>query len=78
MSKCGVFSGTYFPAFGLNTEKYGLSLRFHSEYGKVGSRKKCVLGHFSCSVDLLDKRVMVKMILKAACLKRRLSIKSSI
>ena len=23
MSKCGVFSGPYFPAFELNTEKYG-------------------------------------------------------
>ena len=23
MSKDGVFSGTYFPAFGLNTERYG-------------------------------------------------------
>ena len=24
MSKCGVFSGPYFPALGLNTGKYGL------------------------------------------------------
>ena len=23
VSKCGGFSGTYFPVFGLNTEKYG-------------------------------------------------------
>ena len=23
VSKCGVFSGPYFPVFGLNTEKYG-------------------------------------------------------
>ena len=27
MSKKGVFSGPYFPAFGLNTERYGVSLR---------------------------------------------------
>ena len=25
MSKYGVFSGPYFPAFGLNTERYGVS-----------------------------------------------------
>ena len=23
VSQCGVFSGRYFPAFGLNTERYG-------------------------------------------------------
>ena len=31
------FSGPYFPAFGLNTERY--ELRIHSEYGKTRSRK---------------------------------------
>ena len=32
--KYGVFSGPYFPAFGLNTERYGVSLRIQSECGK--------------------------------------------
>ena len=26
VSKCGVFSGSYFPAFGLNTERYAVNV----------------------------------------------------
>ena len=33
------FSGPYFAAFGLNTEKYGVSLRIQSECGNIRSRK---------------------------------------
>ena len=33
------FSGPYFPSFGLNTEKYGVSLRIQSECGKIRTRK---------------------------------------
>ena len=33
-----VFSGTYFPAFGLNTERYGVSLRIQSKCGKIQTR----------------------------------------
>ena len=33
------FSGQYFPAFGLNTERYGASPRIQSECGKIGTRK---------------------------------------
>ena len=33
------FSGPYFPAFGLNTERYGVSLRIQSECGKIRTRK---------------------------------------
>ena len=29
------FSGLYFPAFGLNTERYGVSLRIQSKCGKI-------------------------------------------
>ena len=29
------YSGPYFPAFGLNTEKYSVSLHIQSECGKV-------------------------------------------
>ena len=32
------YSGPHFPAFGLNTEKYGVSLRIQSECGKMWSR----------------------------------------
>ena len=32
------FSGSYFPAFGLNTERYSVSLRIQSECGKMRSR----------------------------------------
>ena len=33
------FSGPYFSAFGVNTEKYGVSLRIQSECGKTRTRK---------------------------------------
>ena len=33
------FSGPYFPAFGLNFERYVVSLGIHSECGKVQTRK---------------------------------------
>ena len=33
------FSSPYFPAFGLNTERYGVSLRIQSECGKIRTRK---------------------------------------
>ena len=49
VSKYGVFSGPYFPAFGLNTERYFVSLHIQSECGKIQSRKNSVFGHFSHS-----------------------------
>ena len=33
------FSGSYFPAFGLNTGRYRVSLRIPSECGKIRTRK---------------------------------------
>ena len=33
------FSGSYFPTFGLNTERYGAYLRIESECGKIQTRK---------------------------------------
>ena len=47
MSKYGVFSGPYFLAFGLNTERYSVSLRIQSEWRKIRARKNSVCGHFS-------------------------------
>ena len=32
------FSSPYFPAFGLNTERYGVSLRIQSECEKIQTR----------------------------------------
>ena len=44
MSKYGVFSGPYFPVFGLYTERF--------ECGKIRTRKNSVFGHFSRSVTV--------------------------
>ena len=43
VSKYGVFSGPYFPIFGLNTETYGVNLHIPSKYGKIRTRKNSVL-----------------------------------
>ena len=48
--KYGVFSGPYFPAFGLNTERYSVSVCIQSECEKIRARKNSVSGHFSRSV----------------------------
>ena len=40
VSKYRVFSGPYFPAFGLNTDRYSVSLCIQSECGKMRTRKK--------------------------------------
>ena len=39
--KCPIrsFSGPYFPALGLNMERYSVSLGIQSEYGKMRTRK---------------------------------------
>ena len=47
MSKYGVFSGPYFPVFGLNTKIYGVNLRIQSECRKIRTRKDSVFGHVS-------------------------------
>ena len=49
VSKYGVISGPYFPAFGLNTEIYGVNLRIQSEYRKIRTKNNSVFGHFSHS-----------------------------
>ena len=43
------FSGPYFPAFGLNTERYSLSLHIQSECGKIRTTKNSIFGRFSRS-----------------------------
>ena len=41
-----LLSGPYFPVFGLNTERYEVSFRIHSKYGKIRTRKSSVFGQF--------------------------------
>ena len=38
---------SYFPIFGLNTERYGVYLRIQSECGKIQTRENSVFGHFT-------------------------------
>ena len=54
VSKYRVFSGPYFPVFGLNTEIYRVHLRIQSEYRKLRSRKNSVFGYFSHSASCND------------------------
>ena len=49
MSKYGVFSGSYFPAFGLNTERYKvreIRVIFSPNEGKYGPEKSRYLDTF--------------------------------
>ena len=36
--RMGSYSGPHSPAFGLNTKRYGVSLRIQSEFGKTRTR----------------------------------------
>ena len=40
------YSGPHFPAFGLNTERYGVSLRIQSECWKIADQNNFEYGHF--------------------------------
>ena len=44
-----IFSGPYFPALGLNTERYSVSLRIQSELGKTQTRKTLNMDTFHTS-----------------------------
>ena len=57
LSKCGAFSGPYFPVFGLNTEIYGVNIGIKSEYRKIRTRKNSLFERFSRSGCLLRQRV---------------------
>ena len=59
MSKYGVFSGPYFPVFGLGTEIYGVNLRVQSEYRKKRTKKYSVFGHFSRSVYVIPIHITI-------------------
>ena len=46
LSKYGVFSGPYFSAFELNTERYGVFLHIQFECGKIRTIKNSVFDSF--------------------------------
>ena len=52
LSKYGVITGLYFPAFGQNTKRYFVSLHIQSECGKIWTRNNFEFGHFSGSEHL--------------------------
>ena len=45
------YSGQYFPEFGRNTERYGISLRIQSESGKKRTRITPYMDNFHAVVD---------------------------
>ena len=45
------FSGPYFPAVGMNTDRCGVSFHFQSKCGKIRTRKNSVFGHVSRSAS---------------------------
>ena len=54
MSKYGVFSGWYFPVFGLNMKIYGVNLRIQFEYKKIRAKKNSIFGHFLRSLSFFN------------------------
>ena len=51
------FSGPYFPAFGLSTERYGVSLRIQSECGKYIPEKLGTWTPFpQCKLEAVELR----------------------
>ena len=48
------FSIPYFPTFGLNTERYSVSLRIHSTYGKIQIRKTPNTNTFHVFISILQ------------------------
>ena len=73
VSKYGVISGTYFPVFGLNTERYSgitpVSHGIQSEYRKIRTRNSPLSGHFSRSDGYFSSDIR-------KCLFRRLFLES--
>ena len=55
--KYGDFSGPYFPTVGLNTERYGVSLRTQSEFGKCGPEKTPYLDTFHVMVTITTRAI---------------------
>ena len=62
VSKYGVISGPYFLTFGLNTGRYGVSLRIQFECVKIWTRKNSVFRHFSRSGNFEDERFYINLL----------------
>ena len=63
VSKYGVFSGPYFPLFGLNTEIYSVNLRIQSKSGKHGPESSPYLDTFhAVSYSLIHNWYFYKLI----------------
>ena len=62
VSKYGVISGPYFPTFGMNMERYFVSLRIQSKFGKTRTRNNSV----GCQECISDKGVYANSLLKDA------------
>ena len=61
MSKYGVFSGQYFPAFGLNTKRYEVSL---AVIVKVNNKSSENMGKTMLKVDTLGKESLKSKMFK--------------
>ena len=68
VSKYGVISGPYFPAFGLITERYELSLRIQSECGKIRTWNNSYLDTFHAVInayfDQMFSKTLCKLVFK--------------
>ena len=69
VSEYGAFSVLYFPTFGLNMARYGVSLRIQYECRKLRTRKNSVFRHFSrsdgeCSETLFSRTTHKKWNIK--------------
>ena len=63
VSKYGVFSDPYFPAFGLNMERYFVSLLIQSECGKIRTSCPVVTLSINDNIKFLEN---VKQVIKRA------------
>ena len=60
VSKYGVFSGPYFPAFGLNTERYGISPYSVRMRENTDQKKRRIFGHLTHCVAQLFNELRLK------------------
>ena len=53
------YFGPYFPAFGLNTERYGLSIRIQSKRGKMRTRITLNTDNFHAVLSILNQDLSI-------------------
>ena len=61
------FSCPYFPAFGLNLERYGVSLRIQSECGEMWTRKTPNKDTFLAVYDMDNDNKLAANLVKSNC-----------